>query len=70
MGDVKAARTKVRRCRECGSDEVRRSQMRGFVERVVLRALGIRAYRCEACDRRYYSFQMKDEKIGTGTEKS
>ena len=44
------------RCPNCGSSDVHRSQMRGFVERHVLRAIGIHACRCERCDRRYYGF--------------
>jgi hypothetical protein len=31
--------------------------MRGFVERGVLKLIGVRAYRCESCDRRYYEFK-------------
>ena len=47
---------KERRCPNCGNEELRRSQMRGFVERHVLKAIGMHAYRCERCDRRYYGF--------------
>lgn len=53
------------KCPECGSGEVRRSQMRGFLERGVLKALGARAYRCEGCDRRYYEFKRIDAKDKT-----
>ena len=51
------AQVKRRKCPECGSERVRRSQMRGFLERVVLRTVGLRAYRCESCDKRHYAFE-------------
>ena len=47
------AKPEERKCPECGSGQVRRSQMRGFWENGVLRAVGVRAYRCESCDNRY-----------------
>jgi ribosomal protein L37AE/L43A len=43
-------------CPVCQSDAAYRSQMRGFVERRLLRPVGIRAFRCEACDARFYKF--------------
>ena len=36
---------------------MRRSQMRGLVERSVLKMVGVRAYRCESCDWRYYGIR-------------
>jgi hypothetical protein len=43
-------------CPTCRSGKLHRSQMRGFMERGVLRNLGIRAFRCEECDERFYRF--------------
>jgi transcriptional regulator NrdR family protein len=54
----------VRKCPECRSKHVRRSQMRGFWEYGVLRAIGVRAYRCESCDKRYYGFEGIEAKSG------
>jgi YgiT-type zinc finger domain-containing protein len=42
-------------CPSCGSGEVRRSRRKGVVERSLLKVLGVRAYRCEECDERYFS---------------
>jgi hypothetical protein len=42
-------------------EAVRRSQMRGFVERGTLRLIGMRAYRCESCDQRHYNFRDEYE---------
>jgi hypothetical protein len=44
-----------RKCPACKSGRVRRSQMRGLFERL-LKALGVKAYRCEQCDVRFYRF--------------
>ena len=57
---------KERKCPECGSGDVRRSQMRGLWERGVLKMVGMKAYRCERCDRRYYEFkgiELKGDKL-------
>jgi hypothetical protein len=59
---TKATRTGARKCPECGSGPVRRSQMRGFLERGVLRMVGLRAFRCESCDARHYGFERIPEK--------
>lgn len=40
-------------CPACGG-RVRRSRRNGLVERVFLRVLFIRPYRCLTCDRRFY----------------
>ena len=40
-------------CPRCGSTNVRRSRRRGLLERVLLRLLGLRPYRCEDCDERF-----------------
>lgn len=55
---MEAEAMKNQECPKCGSDEVRRSQMQGLMERV-LRLIGFRAYRCERCDDRYYKFRGK-----------
>ena len=66
MNEVKAAKIEERKCPECGSRTVRRSQMRGLWERGVLRAVGVKAYRCEGCDKRYYEFKgSRERKSGT-----
>ena len=36
--------------------------MRGLVERSILRKVGIRAYRCAACDKRFLGFGGSGEK--------
>jgi len=64
VNEVRAAKIEKRKCPECGSREVRRSHMRGFWERVVLRAFGVKAYRCEGCDKRYYEFKGTDVTSG------
>ena len=45
-----------RMCPTCQSGKVHRSQMRGLLERGVLRNLGMRAFRCEECDARFFRF--------------
>jgi len=63
---VKAAKSERSKCPKCGSAEVRRSHMRGLVERGVLKLVGVKAYRCESCDWRYYAFcrtETKHEKL-------
>jgi transposase-like protein len=42
-------------CPRCGA-AVHRSQMRGFLERGILRPVGVRAYRCSGCDERFLRF--------------
>jgi hypothetical protein len=55
-------KTEQGKCPSCGSEEVRRSQMRGFVEQAILRPFGVRAYRCEGCDARYYGKRRTEER--------
>jgi hypothetical protein len=43
-------------CPACRSKMLHRSQMRGLVERAILRPLGLRAYRCGKCDERFFRF--------------
>jgi transposase-like protein len=42
-------------CPRCGA-AIHRSQMRGFLERGILRPVGVRAYRCAGCDERFLRF--------------
>lgn len=49
-------------CPRCRAAELHRSQMRGLVERNILRPVGIRAYRCAACDERFLRFGGSREK--------
>ena len=44
-----------RLCPRCQTADLHRSQMRGLIERGILRAIGFRAYRCDSCDHRFYS---------------
>ena len=41
-------------CPHCGGSEVFRSHRRGTVERYLLRAIGVRPFRCVNCDARFY----------------
>jgi hypothetical protein len=50
-----------RPCPHCRSMEVFRSHRRGTLERYVLRAIGMRAYRCVTCDSRFYGFPQSYE---------
>lgn len=42
--------------------------MRGVVERTILRPVGIRAYRCAACDERFLRFGGGGEKLSESGE--
>jgi hypothetical protein len=53
-----------RRCPACNSTRVRRSQMRGLLERGLLKPLGVKAYRCEDCDARFYRFGSRSQVHG------
>jgi len=59
---VKEYKVEERKCPKCSSGNMRRSQMRGFWERVVLRTIGVKAYRCERCFYRYYEFRRGEAK--------
>jgi hypothetical protein len=43
-----------RPCPYCGVSEVFRSHRRGTMERYLLRAVGVRPFRCVNCDARFY----------------
>jgi rubredoxin len=65
MSVLEQAMAKKRKCPECGSEQARRSQMRGLLQRSIYRIIGLKAYRCESCDFRYYEFkriEVKSEK--------
>jgi hypothetical protein len=50
-----------RQCPACKSAKVRRSQMRGLLERGLLKRLGVKAYRCAQCDARFYRFGLRSQ---------
>jgi len=50
-------------CRNCGSDEVRRSQCKNVVERTLLRLLSLYPYRCKNCWHRYFTIGPIQQKI-------
>jgi len=64
LSELMEAKAQERRCPECGSSNVRRSQMRGLWERGVLKPLGVRAFRCAACDQRYRGSKGIEAKDG------
>ena len=41
-------------CPYCGGSEVYRSHRRGTMERYLLRAVGVRPFRCVNCNARFY----------------
>jgi hypothetical protein len=43
-----------RPCPRCGGSEVFRSHRRGPTERYLLRAVGVRPFRCVNCNARFY----------------
>jgi DNA-directed RNA polymerase subunit RPC12/RpoP len=49
-----------RHCPHCGSAEVFRSHRRDAVERYLLRAIGMRPFRCVNCDARFYRLKHSD----------
>jgi DNA-directed RNA polymerase subunit RPC12/RpoP len=40
-------------CPNCGSESVRRSLRSGFIENIIYRLIGLRPYRCMACETRF-----------------
>jgi hypothetical protein len=63
LGIVEPVFAKVlHRCPKCGSESVKRSRRRGFVERVVLWFLRVWPYRCEKCDTRNWDFTSSKNK--------
>jgi C4-type Zn-finger protein len=59
---AKEYQVEERKCPECGIGGMRRSRMREPWERVVLRTIGVKAYRCESCFYRYYEFRHGEAK--------
>ena len=49
-----------RPCPYCGGSEVFRSHRRGTMERYLLRAVGVRPFRCVNCDARFYWLKHAD----------
>jgi len=62
MGRVKLEQGQAKACPACKTGVLRRSQMRGLVERGLLRPIGLRAYRCDECDGRFYRFGTDHER--------
>jgi predicted RNA-binding Zn-ribbon protein involved in translation (DUF1610 family) len=59
---VKDAQSPAKRsCPNCGSADIFRSHRRGPIERYLIRAIGMRPYRCLNCDGRYYFFSLVDQ---------
>jgi hypothetical protein len=48
-------------CPNCSGLEIYRSHRRTAFERYLLRAIGMRAYRCIKCDSRFYGFSHSYE---------
>ena len=60
-----------RNCPSCGSAHMYRSMRRGLFERVVLRILFKRPYRCENCGSRFYSTRKRvDTRLQRATVRS
>lgn len=47
-------------CPRCSSRKIRRSKRKGFWERLILDPAGIRPYRCEECDERFFRYRGRD----------
>jgi hypothetical protein len=60
MSREKGLTGRGQRCPDCGSEALRRSQMRGLLERGLLRVIGVRAFRCESCDKRHYALLLRE----------
>ncbi|MFB3920723.1 MAG: hypothetical protein ACE145_03330 [Terriglobia bacterium] len=58
------------RCPYCRFQFVHRSRRRGFREKVLLRALSLRPYRCGACGRRHYGFAFLRKNPRAGVYRS
>jgi ribosomal protein L37AE/L43A len=41
-------------CPSCGSESVRRSYRVGLIEKIFYRLIGLRPYRCTACETRFF----------------
>jgi hypothetical protein len=58
---VKAAKLERPKCSKCGSERAAFTD-EGLVERGVLKMVGVRAYRCESRDWRYYGIRGMEAK--------
>ncbi len=47
----------MKKCPHCGG-EARRSHKHGFLQRAILKPLGIRPFRCRDCGTRFYRFSL------------
>jgi transposase-like protein len=52
--------TGIRVCPSCSSHNVRRSHRKGFVERLLLRMILLRPFRCKNCGLRYYGYALSE----------
>ena len=52
-----------RPCPRCGGSEVFRSHRRGPMERYLLRAVGVRPFRCVNCNARFYRRKIPTARI-------
>ena len=48
----------MRFCPRCKSERVRLSRRRGLFERLILRVILMRPYRCQDCANRYYGLAI------------
>jgi len=53
-------------CPHCGSSEVYRSHRHGTVEKYLLRAVGVRPFRCVNCDARFLRLKRSDDPARDG----
>jgi hypothetical protein len=51
--------TTKRICPGCGSGHISKSRLRGVVEQLVFRLVGVHPYRCSDCDKRFYGYSGK-----------
>jgi hypothetical protein len=57
-------------CPHCKSKYIHRSKRRGIFELSVLTLVPIRPFRCEDCDRRFYSFASDTNSVQADTGSS
>ena len=60
LGDENLRRDEARSIRRNGGSEVFRSHRRGLLEKYLLRAIGVRPFRCVNCDARFYRLKHSD----------
>ena len=55
-----------RLCPYCHGMETARSHRRGAIEKYLLRAIRLRAYRCDDCNSRFYAFSHDAASLSPG----